>query len=589
MKTAWNFTLLYKSDKDPQIEKDAKAIERLCTAFEKKYKNNLKSITTPDKLLPIFLEYEKLESKLSKSDPTYYFHLKRELDSSDAYAEEMATKLSLRLTKASNKLIFFPLFLGKLPAIFQKKILSDKRFASYHYLLKITFENARHNLSEAEEKILALKSLPARSLWVSGAEKVLNKQEVVFKGMTYPINEAISLVIDLPTQKDRLALSQIVLTRLKSISDFAESEINAICNDKKINDELREYEHPYSSTILGNQNTEDEVMGLAHAVRESADIGHKFYSIKKKLLKLKEFHYVDRNAPLGKVTKKISFDKAVEMAKEIFASVHPSYADILTAYLKKGQIDVFPKKGKAGGAFCSSTHGRPVLVLLNHQDKLYDFFTLVHEMGHAIHAERSRTQPAHYEGYSIAVAEVASTLFESLAFDYLFERATKREQIIMLYDRIQRDISTIHRQIAFFDFELELHNKIREKGFVQNNEIASILTSHIKSYMGKDVIVDPLNGYGYLYISHIRSFFYVYTYAYGILIAKAIVKNYKKNKGYAKQIDHFLTLGESMSPEAIFASIGIHTKNGTVFSDGLSSMREDVVRLETLAKEEGML
>jgi hypothetical protein len=34
-RTTWNLGLLYKGNNDPEIEKDLKAIEKACTAFEK--------------------------------------------------------------------------------------------------------------------------------------------------------------------------------------------------------------------------------------------------------------------------------------------------------------------------------------------------------------------------------------------------------------------------------------------------------------------------------------------------------------------------------------------------------------------------
>ena len=37
-RTEWNLKLLYKNEKDSQIEKDMRAIEKACADFEKKYK-----------------------------------------------------------------------------------------------------------------------------------------------------------------------------------------------------------------------------------------------------------------------------------------------------------------------------------------------------------------------------------------------------------------------------------------------------------------------------------------------------------------------------------------------------------------------
>ena len=71
--------------------------------------------------------------------------------------------------------------------------------------------------------------------------------------------------------------------------------------------------------------------------------------------------------------------------------------------------------GKRTGAFSWGTYGVHPYVFLNYTDTLNDVFTLVHEMGHAMHTYYSNAnQPYPYAGYRIFVAEVASTCNEAL-------------------------------------------------------------------------------------------------------------------------------------------------------------------------------
>ncbi len=72
--------------------------------------------------------------------------------------------------------------IGKIPKPTQKKFLASNELKPFKYVLKKVFETAKYNLTEAEEKILNLKSLPAHGMWISGFHKVISKQMVKFDG-----------------------------------------------------------------------------------------------------------------------------------------------------------------------------------------------------------------------------------------------------------------------------------------------------------------------------------------------------------------------------------------------------------------------
>jgi oligoendopeptidase F len=202
-------------------------------------------------------------------------------------------------------------------------------------------------------------------------------------------------------------------------------------------------------------------------------------------------------------------------------------------------------------------------------------------MGHAIHHEFSKSQPVIYEGCSTSTAEVASTLFESFLFYSQFEKLSKEEKIVALHDKIQDDVQTIFRQIACFNFELEMHNTIREKGNMSKEELASVMNKHMKSYLGKVELTEK-DGYFFVGWPHIRYFFYVYSYAFGQLASKALYKKYQEDKTYIEKIKKFLSAGGSMSPEDIFKSIGVDVTKPDFFTKGIESIEEDIKLLKIL-------
>jgi oligoendopeptidase F len=582
IKTEWDLTLFYASHHDPKIETDLKTYEKLHENFERKYKpaDFTKNEGT---LFKALTDYEKLAADSSGNRAILYFHYSKDINAEDKKAEAEIAKISDRLAKASNRIIFFELALGKIPQNKQKTLLASKKLFHFKYFLENIFKQARYNLSEAEEKILSLKSLPARQLWISNQDKLLSKQTVCFKKKELPIAQAMSMIPTLPAI-DRNALHRLVMEKLRSISDFAEAEINAVYIDKKINDELRGFKNPYDATLISHETDEAMVTALTNTVTENFKISHRFYKLKAKLLKLRKLTYADRGAGIGTADRKIPFEKGLEIVRSAFEKMDPGFSSLLDSMMEKGQIDVFPKKGKTGGAYCSSNVDTPTLILLNHIPEMRSVTTLAHEMGHGIHAELSKSQSPLYQGHSTAVAEVASTFFEEVIFNDILPTLSPKEQIVALHDKINDEVSTIFRQIACFNFEKELHQEIRTKGTLSKEEIGALLNKHMKAYPGPVMEMQPNDGYFFVSWSHIRNFFYVYSYSYGNLVSKALYSKYKNDQGYLKEIKAFLSAGCSKSPRDIFADIGIDTSNPQFWKEGLAQIESDIQRLEKLTK-----
>ena len=582
MKTNWDLeNLYYRSLEDPQIEKDVAEFEASQEAFAKKYVEDKSFLQDPKALKEALVSLEE-EAKKAFTKPLYYLFFVRDLDATNTKALALEAKLSERYTKAGNKTLFFDVELGAVSKEQQEKFLSSPELAHYEYYLSQLFENAQFTLSEKEEKIMSLKSDVASSRWVSMVSTIEAKKMVPFSDGELPLPEALEKVPTLPKEK-RHELWKNILVVLKDMGEMSAHEMNAVVTNHKINGELRGYKTPEEPTIRGNENRQEVIDDLVAVVTKAFSLSHRFYAAKAKYMG-EELRYEDKNADIGEFSTEFSFEESVDLVKESFAEVNPLYAELFQTFLDNGQIDVYPKKGKSGGAFCAHSVGMPTMLLLNHVDKLRSLETLAHEMGHAIHSERSKTQSPVYEGYSTAVAETASTFFEAVVREKLLTKLPEKDKFLLLHNAIQGDISTIFRQIAAYNFEKDLHAKIREDGFASEEDIAKMLAKNLKDQLGDAVAVSEDDGYSFVYWSHFRNFFYVYTYAYGQLISRALFARYKKDKEYAKQIDIFLTSGGSMGSEAIFENIGLSFKDGAVFKEGLAALEKDIEEFEKAVK-----
>lgn len=589
-KTEWDFSLFYKKGlKDPAVEKDVQEIEKACRDFSKTYSKKADFLQNDSALAEALESYENLITKIGPAKPLYYLNLLLSVESQNNEAEALMNLLHDRVTKACNGILFFELRLGKIPKNIQDKFLKSPSLKKFHYFLDRLFLSAKYQLSEPEEKILNLKQTTSRGMWIDYSEKLINAQLVLWKGKKIPLSEATGLIPSLP-QKERYQLHKILFEKQKEISYFGEAEINAVMTNKKIDDELRSFKKPYESRAISTHLSLETVENVVNVVNKQMKISHKFYKLKARLLGLKIMIYADRAVGIGTSNKKMTFDESVSLFRQSLDQTHHIFRDMFDRLLENGQVDVYPKKGKTGGAFCASGVANPTFVLLNNVDNSHSFLTLAHEMGHAFHSELSKkTQSPIYQDYTISVAEVASTFFENIAFESLVEKVSLKERVVLEFQRLQDDISTIFRQIACFNFELAIHEEVRARGSITKERLAKLHNEKMSEYLGPAVKLTDLDGYMFVPWSHIRNYFYVYTYAYGQIISKALYTKYKKDKTFINSIIKFLGAGGSMSPDDIFKSIGIDTTRPQFFLDGLKEIDRDIDRLEEMARKVGMI
>lgn len=580
-RTEWNLGLLYKSEKDPQIEKDMRAIEKACNDFQKKYKG--KNFTaTAKRLLAALNDYEKL-LRITTPKPWWYFTLLTDMNSDNTHAAAMKVKMEQRLNNASNKTVFFMLAIGAIPEHKKKAYLKNQLLARYTHLLETEFDRAKHNLSEKEEQMLTLLTQTSFTMWIDRHQQLIAQQMLTHKGKKIPLTAALYLIPDLP-KNERHSLHKQATEALKRIAPSAEGELNAIFNYRKTVDELKGYRYPFSESILNKENDEQEVFDLLDVVKKNFPVSKRFFALHAKLLGEKKVAYPDYRAKIGTIKSRYPFDKAVKIVHETLTEIDPEYGNILNRYLERGQIDVAPRKGKRGGGYCWGIGNLPVYILLNHLETIDSVETLAHEMGHGIHGEMDDHLPYHYQDHSIAVAEVASTFFEQAAGETLMQSLSDEERLIFLHSKISGDIHTIFAQIIGFNFELELHETARKEGQLTKERMAQLMQNHLKSYMGDAVDVTEDDGYRYTSWLHIRLIFYLYSYAYGQLVSRALYERWKADHSFAAKVKEFLNAGKSKYPKDIFKDIGI-TVDKKFFETGIKGIARDIDELEKLAKK----
>ncbi|MEK6918994.1 MAG: M3 family oligoendopeptidase [Nanoarchaeota archaeon] len=591
-KTEWDLEIL-KTKGDEQFDNYWNKLERSYQEFIKKWKERKDYLEKPEVLKEALDEYELLlQEYASGGRITYYYALRNQQDQNDIEIKAKLAKIEDKATKLGNEIQFFSLNIAKIPIESQKSFLTSKSLTDYKHFLEKSFSESAHLLTEPEEKIMNLKASTSHSKWVEMVERLISKEvrKIIIDKEEVEKNfwELVSLTSD--TKKEvRDQAAKYVNEIIVKVYDVAEEEINAILTDKKVDDELRKFSRPDQARHLGDDLDTRVVDSLVRAVTKNFDIPKKFYELKAKLLGQKKLAYHERNVPYGKIEKKYSYEESVRLVHEVLNNLDQEFGEIFKGFVQGGNIDVKPRKGKSGGAFCIHFgKNLPTYILLNHTERLQDVLTIAHETGHGINNELiKRKQNSINFGTPVSTAECASTFMEDFVLQKLMNDADDELKLTLMIMKLGDDVSTIFRQIACYNFESELHKEVRDKGFLSKEDIGKIFQKHMSAYMGPAVEQDPGSENWWVYWSHIRRMFYVYSYSSGLLISKSMQNKVKNDKKFVEKVKEFLSAGEADSPKNIFLKMGIDISDENFWEEGIKEVRTLLVETEELAKKLG--
>ncbi len=591
-KTDWDLSLLLKKEEDAVTQTEE--MKKVHREFISKWKSREDYLTNEKTLKEALDELENIETNYGCSGNVgFYYHLKSEVEQSNSEIKAKLNKAEEVEKELSNNMKFFTLKISKISEKKQKEFLESEYLKDYKHYLERLFQSAKHTLSEEEEKIISLKETVSHDFWERLTSGLLSKQEkeieISNKSVKKNFSELLSLTQN-PNKQIRDTAGKLVNEILERYSEVAESEINAILMNAKINSELRKFSRPDEPRHLTDDISTETVDTLIKTVSENFHLSKRFYELQAKLNRVNKIKYYERATPYGEDNREYEYEEAVKIVHKTFSQLDNEFAEILEKFVKNSQIDVFPKKGKRSGAFCSHLlKTQPVYIMLNHDNSLKDVITIAHEVGHGINAEMmNKKQNSLNIGTPKSTAEVASTFMEDFVLEEILKNATERERLSILMQKLDGDISTIFRQVAFYNFEFELHTKFREKGYLSKKEIGEIFKKHMESYLGEFVDVKDAENW-WIYIPHFRYIFYVYSYASGLLISKSLQNLVKKDKNYMEKVKYFLSAGTSESPENIFKNIGIEINKKDFWEKGLKEVKNLLERTEILAKNLGKI
>ena len=324
---------------------------------------------------------------------------------------------------------------------------------------------------------------------------------------------------------------------------------------------VRRYPSALAMALAPDNVPETVYRNLIDAVHARLGGFYEYMKLRREIMRLDKLDMFDMYNPLVPgCRREYPFADAVKLVKKALAPLGTDYAGTLELAFRQRWIDVPERKGKRSGAYSSGCFDSYPYLLLNYNRTLNDVFTLAHELGHSMHSFYSnRTQPYHYAGYSIFVAEVASTTNEMLLFHHLLEKSEEREMRAYLLGHLADEIrGTVFRQTMFAEFELMIHELAAAGTPLSADLLCEKYYDLNRLYYGPEVEPDRMIELEWARIPHFYYNFYVYKYATGMSAAIQLAQNLLSgDKAKQNAYFGFLKAGDSKDALEIMKDAGV--------------------------------
>lgn len=461
----------------------------------------------------------------------------------------------------------------------------------YKFLLEEIARMKEHTLSAREEEIIAMSGELGEA--PKSIFSMLNNADIKFPEIIDEDGDKVPIThgsyINFMESDDR-RVRKDAFKGLYHTYGKQRNTLAALLNASVKKDVFYARVHKYPSALEASLYADNVPISvynnLIETVRSHLDIFYRYVALRKKLLAVPELHMYDIYAPLVKEVKtRVPYEEAVRMVEKGLAPLGETYLSDLRKGLNSHWVDVMENEGKTPGAYSWGAYGTHPYVLLNYQNNLDNVFTLAHEMGHSLHSYYSwQTQPYVYSYYRIFVAEVASTVNETLLTRYLLENAPDEKQKMYLINHYLEEFrGTVFRQTMFAEFEKIIHEKVEKGEPLTTDVLCEIYYGLNKDYYGPDMVVDEEISLEWARIPHFYNAFYVYKYATGFSAASALAQSIlEEGQPAVDRYMEFLKSGGSDYPINLLKKAGVDMNEPKPVIQALKVFEEMLKEMEKI-------
>lgn len=585
VKDTWNLESIYANNE--LWEEDYAALEKDAAEFAK-----LKGAIEADvsKIPAVLDAYYGLHRRLSKL--SVYARMRFDQDTTDSTYQTMSAKIgSLGVKIGAASAFVEPEILSYSKEQLEAAEKENERTAYYGRKIEEMLRGQEHTLDAEKEELLAaagdMAEAPDDIFSVLMNADMKYPDIVLEDGTHLPLtNSTYISYMESPDRAVREGAFKTLYGQIASLKNTFAAIYRGNLKQAKFYAQSRKYSSARAMYLADSNVPESVYDNLLSAVHEALPMMYRYVAVRKKVLGVDKLHMYDVYTPIvAAQNQTYEFEQAKQMVLEALKPMGEDYLSHAREGLENRWIDIYPNKGKKGGAYSWGCYDSQPFILLNYTKNLDSVFTLIHEMGHSIHSYYSITaQDYAYSDYKIFVAEVASTCNECLLMHDLLEKTTDKEQRKYLLNHYLDSFKgTLFRQTMFAEFEKNAHEYCAQGKPLTAEALSQMYLELNQKYFGPDMEKDEEIAYEWMRIPHFYTPFYVYQYATGYSAAVALsAKILKEGKPAVDAYMSFLKGGESKDPIDLLKMAGVDMTTEKPVADALALFGELVAELEAL-------
>lgn len=585
MKTNWDLTVFYKNFDDPEFKDDLARLPKEIDAFTA-------AIAAPaedevKKLVSLVHQEEALSNLFERL--SLMIELTLSVDANNKAANAAMAPLMRAVmgsSLASNAFSRYLASLENLDAI----IDADDELKARAFALREAAEDAKHQLPEALEKPVLKMQLSGGEAFSQLRDKLDATLLVDYDGKQIPLSAVRALAYDGDADTRRRAY-EAELASYKKIELPMSFCLNNLKAEGETMAALKGYKGVLDMALAHSRMDEKTLEAMWTAIREALPELREYFKAKGRLLGHENgLPFYDLFAPVGQSTRTYTVEEARALLLDLFGKFCPEMGEMMRTAFDEGWIDMYPREGKSGGAFCSGYYAKNISrVMTNFAGSASDVSTLAHELGHAFNNRMLHHKPIMMTETPMPLAETASTFNETLLISQLLKTATPEEELTLLDSCLTEQTQTMVDIYSRFLFEQKVVAAQADHALDVDELKETMLWAQEQSYGDG---LDPEYRHPYMWAckSHYYStgvHFYNFPYAFGGLFARGLYARYEKEgEAFVPVYCDLLSRFGSDTIANVTASVGIDVTTPDFWREAVESVLVQVRRFVELADQE---
>ncbi len=590
MKKLWDLTPLYESFDSSEFENDYEKAKDIANEYKDFAQKNFVDTKQADivKVLEQTIELERRFS-LTIGKLFAFSHLTRSTDvrNNDATVKMgQLMQVNSEITKPSVMFINYLKGIKDLATIIKS---SDLLSEHEYYLMKLKGKSD-YMLSDEAEVLLSKMTQTGSTAWTELKEKMQStlvvEIELGGEEQTLPLTKVRNMAYS-NDQTVRKVAYEAELNSYKQIEEVAAAALNCIKGEAITVAKMRGYDSVLEKTLNDSAMDQKTLDAMLGAIEDSLPKFREYYKAKARLLGHKDgLPFYDVFAPIGNAVKIYTYEEATELVEKTFRNFSNTLGDMAKRAFDEAWIDVEPRDGKRGGAFCSNL---PYIgqsrVMLNFDGSFGNVKTLAHELGHAYHGQCIAGESILNTSYPMPLAETASIFCETLIKNSFLQDANEEEKLTILEGSLLGAGQVIVDIYSRFIFESAVINN-RENRKLSAEELNNMMLEAQKEAYGDALNHEYLHHGMWVNKPHYYSAgrnFYNFPYAFGQLFALGLYAKYQQNaKVFKQNYDRLLAATGKMKITDVAKMMDINVQDKSFWESSLKVIIEDITEFINL-------